>query len=490
MPLQCPHSSREAFNISRRGSFIECARTYPLSFFYFSEYVPRTQAILARNSFALYFSNDFHTAELDNDLLLMLAGIDRADRWLQVALPVARNHPEYTETLEKQADSKFSGAELAKVRQQFAATQRASNTPLAQNIRKIAETIVISAPVDERPQSNTIAGDPELARLAVGLNEAPQFRLWLVLLQMVRDTNINYVLRADLEAMLRKYGITVSERNLRRWLKHGHGLFWNVTEKRIYFAGYKTVSIRLVERAVHKKLPDLISTNRPGKRSMYFDVSGSLQQFEANVYAAWIAFRENPTIARSTLSALFNREPRILRQWDKSANIDVITNEAQFAPDYFAEVPEHGYMYQAALGNGRSETRFRARMVNSYHAPQIKQHGKRGQSRRVFHAVGKYLESIESTGKCEQGRGSNTSTGGLKPTGRRYFADSTKARRSAKHKGDRQRYIALGMNKNQQMVWDYTTDGRQRTTKCEELPIITQCKIRPHLVYAKDVVYA
>jgi len=215
-----------------------------------------------------------------------------------------------------------------------------------------------------------------------------------------------------------------------------------------------------------------------------------LQQFEANIYAAWLAHRENPTIARSTLSALFNREPRMLRKWDQLAGVEVITNEAQFAPDYFADAPEHAYMYQAATGNGHSETRFRARMVNTYHAPSIKQHGKQGQSRHVFHAVGKYLESIEPTGKCEQGRGRNAATGGLKTTGRRYFENSVKARSSAKRNGNRQRYIALGMNKNQQMVWDYTTDGRQRTTRREELPIITQRKFRPMPVYAKDVIYA
>jgi hypothetical protein len=440
--------------------------------------------------FDLHFSNDFHTSQLDSDLLLMLAGIDRADRWLQVALSVACNHPEYADALEKQAAIKFSGAELVRVLRQFADCQRANNTRLAQNILKIAENVTHAAPVDECPPINKIAGDPELARLACALNQAPQFRLWLVLLQMVRNTNANRISRSDLEAVLPQYGITVSERNLRRWLHYGHGLFWNVTEKVVYFTGYEKVACRLVERAVQKNQPDLINTNRPGKRSMYIDVSGSLQQFEANVYAAWLAHRENPTIARSTLAALFNREPRMLRKWDVLAGVKIIANEAQFAPDYFEEVPEYGYMYQAGTGNGHSETRFRARMVNTYHAPSIRQHGKRGQSRRVFHAVGQYLESIEPTGNCEQGRGSNASTGGLKPTGRRYFADSTKARSSAKHKGDRQRYIVLGINRHKQMIWDYAPDGRQRTTRREELPIVTQRKFRSKHVYAKDVIYA
>jgi hypothetical protein len=425
--------------------------------------------------------------------MLMLAGINRADRWLQVALSVARNHPEYAVAIEQQAMNKFSGGELEKVRRQFESLhsdyQQANSGALVKNILQIAENIISAVPIEDCLPINQIAVDPELARLAVGLNQAPHFRLWVILLQMVRNTNKLRISRADLEAVLPQYSIRVSERNLRRWLRRGHGLFWELTDKFVYFTGYETISCRLVEMAVKNNLPDLISTNQPGKRSMYIDVSGSLQQFEAHVYAAWLAYRENPTIARSTLSALFNREPRILRKWDQLAGVEVITNQAQFHPDYFADTPKHAYMYQAATGNGRSETHFRARMVNTYHAPSIRQHGKRGQSRRVYYAVEKYLESIEPTGNCEQGRGSNALTGGLKPIGRRYFADSAKARRSAKRNGDRQRYIALGV-KHKRMVWDYSPDGRQRTTTREELPLITQRKFTPKHVYAKDVIYA
>jgi len=425
----------------------------------------------------------------------MMAGIERADRWLQVALSVARNHREYADVLGKQAERKFSGAELQNIQRQFAELRvDTRQTPLAQQIAKVVKTITIvpdaAAPVEECPQANTIAVDPELARLASALKQAPQFRLWVVMLQMVRDSNHLRISRSDLEAALSQYGIKVSKRNLRRWLQGGHGLFWNVTDTFIYFIGYEKVAHRLLEIALQKQLPDLISTNRPGKRSMYLDVSGSLQQFEANIYAAWLAYRENPTIARSTLAALFNREPKILRQWDKLANVKVITNEAQFAPDHFPDVPEHAYMYQASIGIGRSETRFRARMVNTYHTPSIKQHDKRGQSRRVFYRLGQYLESIEPAGNCEQGRGSDAATGGLKPTGRRYFASREKARSHAKHKGKRIRYIALGMDKHQRMIWDYAADGIQRTTVGEELPLMTQKKYRPQRVYARDVIYA
>ncbi|MBA3871966.1 MAG: hypothetical protein H0X30_22705 [Anaerolineae bacterium] len=435
-----------------------------------------------------------------NEYLLTIAGLN-AHRWLPIAQRIADNHPECIDLLKQQAYSKFSGIELERALHKL---DQAAAMPglealymklkkpqtLTSSIHEIAESIANPPPVEGCPQINQIAVDPELMRLALGLKQSPQARLWLVVLQMVRNTNVNHVLRADLEAALPAYGVTVSERNLRRWMYRGHGLFWELTETHIHFSGYETVARRLVEMALEHRLTDLIGTNRPGKRSMYIDVSGSLQQFEANVYAAWLASRENPTIARFTLCALWNREARILRKWEKLANVDVVTNEAQYHPTHNNDVPDHAYQYQAALGIKKTETRFRARMVNTYHAPAIRQHPQRGQSRRVFRVIGEYLESVKPAGLCQQGMGSNAPTGGLKPTGRRYFENATKARSSAKHTGSKPRYIALGADDHNRMVWDYTPDGRQQTTLGEELPLITQKHFTPKQVYAKDVIYA
>lgn len=414
-----------------------------------------------------------------------------ASMWLQLAPNLAEKHPECVPALKEQARRKFSGRQLESI---LFKLDKPVIVPgldrYFQMLRKPYIPITSAAPpVEERPQLNTVAGDPESARLAVALKLSAQLRVYFVMLQMTRETNVNRILRKDLAARLSQMGINVSE-GARRWLYQGKGIFWNLSETHVYLIGQVRVALNLVKLAVERKLINLIGTNRPGKRGMYIDVSGSLQQFEASTYAAWYAHRENPTIARSTLAALWNREPRILRQWEKLAGVDVITSEAQYHPEHFADVPEHAYMYQAAIGGGRSETRFRARMVNTYHSPSIKQHHKRGQSRRVFHAVTEYLESIQPAGNCEQGEGSNAPTGGLKPTGRRYFTDSKKARSSAKRSGNRERYISLGTDKHGRAIFDYAPDGIQRTVKSEELPLITQFHFTRKLVYAKDVIYA
>ena len=147
-------------------------------------------------------------------------------------------------------------------------------------------------------------------------------------------------------------------------------------------------------------------------------------------------------------------------------------------------------MYLAVIGQGRTESRFRARMANTYHAPQIKQHHKRGQSCHVLRAVNRYLKSIQPAGVCEQDDGSNAVIGGLKPTGRRYFEDSKKARSSTKRLGKRERYIALGADRYKRTLFDYAPDGIQRTIVGEELPLITQRKSTSHHTYAKNVIYA
>jgi len=460
--------------------------------------------------FDLRIPKSYLRSELENDLRLLTADLEylidwyrrgRDLRWhkpnrsikldqhfVTVAFSIFNHPPDYFLLLKQEMRERNPDVPELIAYQFEELGRNAAFIFLLDEARK-SEQAEAAAPVEERPSITTIAVDPELARLAIGLKQAPQFRLWMVLLQMVRDTNRLRISRADLVAALPKYGIKVSERNLRRWLRQGHGLFWNVTDEFIYFISYEKVAHALVKMALEKNLPDLIETNQPGKRGMYIDVSGSLQRFEAHIYAAWLAYREVPAIARSTLSALFNREARILRQWDKLANIKVITNEVQFTSNHFADVPEHAYMYQAKIGNGKTETRFRARMSNTYRPPSIQEHLERGQSRRVFRTIREYLESIEPAGGCERGGGSDAPIGGLKPTGRRYFASLRRAKSHAKHKGDCERYVFLGQDKYGRHIWDYSPDGRQRTRTGEAVPLRKQRKFTPKAVYAREVIY-
>lgn len=339
--------------------------------------------------------------------------------------------------------------------------------PFTARIAEAAQSIPLTvATVEQRTQSTTIACDVELARLAVGLKQAPLFRLWMILLQKVRESNNGHVSRADLPALLKSYGVKFSERNLRRWLKKGQGLYWQVDSRtgRIHHTGYKLLSCRLVSYALEIGLPDLVSTNRPGQRRyMYIDVSGDHTiDFEANVYASWLASKNDPSIARDTVAALFNRDPRALRQWDKVAGVQPVANWAQYHSNFSNAVPQDtdGNLREDVVEyTAKSGTQWRAQMVNTYHTPAIKQHDKRGQSRRVARVVRDLLESIEPAGIYGQGEAeSSVSSGGLNPTGRLYFSDHKRARASAKHNGEKPRFIPLGASRGT-TVWDYSPDG-------------------------------
>ncbi|MBL8118771.1 MAG: hypothetical protein JNJ78_14660 [Anaerolineae bacterium] len=395
----------------------------------------------------------------------------RSDFWHAQVLRILEHSPECAGEFQRQARLKFSGDDLRDILNQ---------------IKELTGFDDTTADVDNHASDHTIAIDPELARIALALKHANLFRVWAVLLQFARKTNRNSIPRALLAEKLADHGVNVSDRNLRRWLYRGHGLYWQITESTVYFAGQKLLSARLTAYVLEHGKSDLIKTNQPGRnRQMYISLAGSLAQFEAQVYAAWIASRNNPLIARSVLQMLFNRTARILRQWEASAGVTATSNEVQYHPQFNNSVPDHAIMYEADLGNGLTETRFRARTVNTYHAPVIKQHAKRGQGRRILRAVVEVLQSVEPAGNCGQGGSRRASTGGLKPTGRLYFDNITKARQSRKHSGERTRYIRLGaaFTKHPKGLWDFSPDGTQQYTDRTEFS-------RPHMGFHKAIMYA
>ncbi|MBA3872478.1 MAG: hypothetical protein H0X30_25355 [Anaerolineae bacterium] len=318
----------------------------------------------------------------------------------------------------------------------------------------------------------TIRVDYELARVAVGEKLANPLRVWMVLEETARTTGRNYVLKGDLAALLQSYGITCSAHNLRIWLKNGNGLFWIITTYGICLIGYKKVATKLTQYARENGLPDLVSTNRPGQGNpVYIAVSGSLQTFEANVYAAWLSAHNNPTISRFTLELLWNRYARVLREWEQAAGILVISGDKHFTSDHTDAIPTdaegnlRGDVFQYDV---KGQTRWKAQASNTYHAPAVKQHSNRGQSRAVAREVLELLESDNPAGNCKQVQGGTAAlNGGLQPLGKLYFSDYKHAKQSAKRTGDQPRLVPIGRDKFGAIQWSYSPDGRQRIALVE-----------------------
>lgn len=320
----------------------------------------------------------------------------------------------------------------------------------------------------------SIRCDVELARICVGLRRSAELRVWLLITEHTRETGFNYISRADLMALLERYGIQYTRHNLNRWLRQGQGTFWRLTTYgRVYLISYERLSIALTLEAATHDLPDLhdlVETNIPGMRNaMYLNVtSNTVTQFEAQVFAAWHASRNNPQISRYALTRLFNRDVKTMIAWQRSAGIYVLHSIVHYTEEFSHDVPHapEGGLRGGVLEykvNGRK--RWSAEYSNSYQTQPIKQHHKRGASRRVFAIIRDKLLSLEPASFMRQGVSvKRRRPGGLHRTGKYLYQDAKRARSSAKRYGDdKQRAFFKGVDGRRCVHFEHSPDGRERT---------------------------
>jgi hypothetical protein len=240
--------------------------------------------------------------------------------------------------------------------------------------------------------------DPELARLAVVLHVAPPFRLWAIGRELTRSGNGSGLIDRDslYKEMLRREVIH-TRRHFNRLLAGGEGVFWNVDEERIFLRSWKHVACALVAEAKRLKVGDLES-NRPGVRQVTIDPAGTLEEFEANIYAGWQFYRTATFIARATLSVLFNRDKITIRRWEKQwlkGRIKIRYNFIQCADpieicDFLPGHDEHprpdarGYPAKVWYKNKfHIEKRMRWQISSTYMIAGVGIHQPRGQSNKI-----------------------------------------------------------------------------------------------------------
>ena len=237
--------------------------------------------------------------------------------------------------------------------------------------------------------------DPELGRLCVALHRAPELRLWVILRALVRDEGgSGWIERQALVEALTTHHIRCSARHLRRLLANGEGIFWNVTRERVYMRSWGYVAAALVGQARAARI-GVIERNRPGAREMYVPVAGSLEQWEAQLYAAWLAYRNNPTISRSQISNLFGRNATILRRWEQTRLAGQVTVRHNFAQcpnaeTFFEYIPHLATSFVAWVrwqGKPLRVARIRWQLANTYLVGRIKQHHRKGQAAKVRRRV-------------------------------------------------------------------------------------------------------
>lgn len=241
----------------------------------------------------------------------------------------------------------------------------------------------------------TLRVDPELARVAVGLGCAAGFRLWTIARHLTRMADgSSKVSKHALKQALRHYRIVYTRQHLNRLMRSGEGIFWNSNRHTLYIRSGSHVARCLTQQALDS-CPDLL-LNKPGVQDVLLSPCGTLEGWQAMIYAGWLTHRDNPTISRETLQKLFNRTPETLRRWEAihlDNNLIVRTNFAQCASVETALniMPERLNTYVANTPTGE-QLRLIWQLPNSYTVKTIKTHRHRGQSKTVRKAVNQQLQ--------------------------------------------------------------------------------------------------
>ncbi len=238
--------------------------------------------------------------------------------------------------------------------------------------------------------------DWELGRLSISLQLAHQFRLWVLARDITRnESGSGVITRRSLWQKVQAYRISMTKRHFNRLLKDGYGLFWFCVGKRLYLRGIQPVSAIMTGLAREQGV--ITETNLPGNRDVLLDPSGSLEGWEAMLYAGWVAGRGEKgrwdvTVARETLEGLFGRDATTLRRWETNRLQHIISvqhNIAQYVSDddeaSIDDLPDHAQPYLAQIRTTEGiaqEVRLMWQMANTYHST-IKTHAHKGQAGKV-----------------------------------------------------------------------------------------------------------
>jgi hypothetical protein len=358
-------------------------------------------------------------------------------------------------------------------------------TPVVSEENPPAETVDRPEPAGEdEPDILIIRIDPELARVAVGLERSGEYLVWSLARHFFGVPG-----RTTREKLLEKVeatGVIQSRRHLNRILKLGQDLFWGLDgHGHVYLRGYVKVAEGLTHIAVDT-CPQLVETNLPGARDVHIPVGSSLGDFKAQVYAGWLAYRQNPKIARGTLATLFNCTPETLRNWEGTlgGQIKVVTNYGQTSlnPKEHDEVidclPGHHYCYVTRKG----EIRLRWRQPNTYQTCGIKEHAHKGQSRkaRTYAARTAWYQPVESGAPPHASFMKKLPFDRSHRVPKQYYESDELLRRHLKRLAKKgkpgitpatPRYVYLGEDRNKHGIWELSLDGWVYTKVNERLSI-------------------
>ena len=321
--------------------------------------------------------------------------------------------------------------------------------------------------------------DPELGRVAMGLGVACEFRVWSVARHFYGIPG--WVERETLFHTLKSARVVTTKRNFNRLLRTGDGLFWELPRNRVYLRGYIRVTRQLVKHSLTSN-PVLVATNVPGVPSIFVKAGGDLGDFKANVYGAWLAYRESPIISRAALCKLFACSDTTLRNWEQrlGQSLEIIHNRAQTALNpkenraITAYLPTHAYEYATKHG----DVHLRWQQPNTYRPNYFRQHPGKGQSRkaRTAASITAWFQPVEINGHHFQYSKACFDRTHREP--KRYFKDDKHLKSFLRRLAEQDiqgitpetpRYIFLGIDHNEDGIWELSLDGGTQTSATERM---------------------
>ena len=316
--------------------------------------------------------------------------------------------------------------------------------------------------------------DAEAGRIARILGQFGVCRAWAYAHSI--DDGDGWIERAELETVWQNLSIASSKRHARRIIQQGTQWgYWTQDKvtKRIYLTGQVKVAKQLVKQAIDAGYHHLIETNKPGKKRVQVNLSGSLQEASANLYMAWIVAKDphgkGTTISRDMLCDLWQVSVPTLLKWESITRINKQTNFAQSNSTNINEVPSHAYLTLNRDGTYASSWR----LPNTYLVSDkaIQQHQRIGKAWKIRKTVQIEIDQAEQRGAIGDAA--------LPRSGKLYFREDSSHKvepfracsnylRKLSHKnGDvfKRRYVYIGKRHGVQIYepYDIVTNVQQTT---------------------------
>lgn len=189
-----------------------------------------------------------------------------------------------------------------------------------------------------------IATHPELNRLAVKNGIDAPYLIWCVLRHEMKQENLSgHFTKNQAKNICRSVGLNYTPRHFKRIFKSGESLLWGL--------GDGTLHIRSFKR-VYEQLADDTAKNLSSVTYVKIEIHKSSQARRAEFYWAWFLSRKEITIARETITELFNLSADQQRAYEKKSGecLLVKTNYAHIDLDDWQKnpctLPAHHYTYQ------------------------------------------------------------------------------------------------------------------------------------------------